>query len=100
MANGRMTRKSRFAVALSVAALATSLGAGAVFAGEVNGAGTKHYFSQGQSFCKFSGLNDDPTEAFPDDGRTQSYGQLVRKGLKAFLPSPGDACNPTKGFEE
>jgi hypothetical protein len=66
-------------------------------------------FAQGQvergpenarSICSFSGLNDDPTEAFPEDGRTQSYGQLVKKGVinpslvKSGVPSPGTLCNP------
>jgi hypothetical protein len=53
-----------------------------------------------RSICAFSGLNDEPDAEFPEGGRTQSYGQLVRKGLKDVLPSPGDACNPTKEFEE
>ncbi len=53
-------------------------------------------FAQGQvergpehanSICSFSGLNDDP------EGRVQSYGQIVREGGKAFVPSPGEACN-------
>ena len=51
---------------------------------------------QSHSICAFSGLNDEPDAEFPEGGRVQSYGQLVRKGLKAELPSPGDACNPTK----
>jgi hypothetical protein len=94
-------RTTRFAAAISVAALALSLTGGAVFAGEVNGAGTKDDFSQGRSVCKFSGLNDDPTEAFPFGGRVQSYGySAVRNGLKAYAPSPGVACNPNGGFEE
>jgi hypothetical protein len=57
-------------------------------------------FEQGpehaRSICSFSGLNDDPEEAFPEDGRVQSYGQLVSKGFKddPEVPSPGFACNP------
>jgi hypothetical protein len=47
--------------------------------------------------CSFSGLNDDPEE---DGNRTQSYGQLVKDGLKPFVPSPGVACNPNTVFEE
>ena len=48
-----------------------------------------------RSICASSGLNDyDPEE--PPGGQVQSYGQLVKQGIKAFLPSPGDACNPTK----
>lgn len=44
------------------------------------------------SICSFSGLNDDPDD--PDDGgRVQSYGQIVRAGGKAEVPSPGLLCN-------
>ena len=49
------------------------------------------------SFCSFSGINDDPDEPGPGGGRTQSYGQLVRKN--AIEPSepgpaePGLFCN-------
>ena len=38
--------------------------------------------------------------ATPARGRAQSYGQIVASGGKAFAPSPGVACNPTRGFEE
>ncbi len=52
-----------------------------------------------RSICAYSGLNDEPDD--PDEGgRVQSYGQIVKQGGKEFVPSPGDACNPTKGFEE
>jgi hypothetical protein len=53
--------------------------------------GTEH----AKSVCSFSGLNDTPDAADPEGGRVQSYGQLVRQGLKADFPSPGVACNPT-----
>ena|SRR5918998_5632397 len=44
------------------------------------------------SICSFSGLNDfDPEE--PPGGQVQSYGQDVRSGGKAFVPSPGTLCN-------
>ena len=52
---------------------------------------------QAQSICAFSGLNDEPGV---DGGLVQSYGQIVAVGGKAEVPSPGDACNPTRGFEE
>jgi hypothetical protein len=84
------TRKSMFGVALSAAALLASLSAGAVFAGEEH--------AQGASWCRFSGQNDDPNAEAPEGGRVQSYGQLVRQGLKAEFPSPGVACNPTRTF--
>ena len=38
--------------------------------------------------------------ATPAGGRVQSYGQIVAIGGKGFAPSPGLACNPTRGFEE
>ena len=38
--------------------------------------------------------------ATPARGKAQSYGQIVAAGGKAFAPSPGVACNPTRGFEE
>ena len=77
-------------------------------AGEVNGSTTnpKHYYSQGHSLCKFSGLNDDPSSTNPANpgGRTQSYGQSVT--LDLFDPSnpderssfffPGVGCNPER----
>ena len=51
------------------------------------------------SLCSFSGINDDPEEVGPGGGRTQSYGQLVRKGaiepseVKSGPLSPGFFCN-------
>ena len=47
-----------------------------------------------RSICSASGLNDEPEADFPEDGQVQSYGQLVKKGLKAEFPNPGVACNP------
>jgi hypothetical protein len=87
----------RIGVAVSLAALVASLGAGAVLGGEVTGNGMKSDFSQGRSICRFSGQNDDPSEG----GRVQSYGySVVRNGFKAMAPSPGFACNPNNGFGE
>ena len=54
-----------------------------------------------RSICAYSGLNDDPEEAFPFDGQVQSYGQLVKRGFKTVFPNPGVACNPnTPPMEE
>ncbi|MGN6590514.1 MAG: hypothetical protein ACTHKE_09510 [Sphingomicrobium sp.] len=78
----------------------------AASAGEVNGSTTnpKHYYSQGNSLCRFSGLNDNPDSTNPANpgGRTQNYGQENRLGL--LDPSdpaqrdsfffPGNGCNP------
>lgn len=103
MAMRHTSKRSRIALAFSVAAVAASLSAGAAFAGEINGNGTKFQYSQGRSICKFSGLNDNPlsTDPFDPGGRVQSYGySVVREGGKAFAPSPGVACNPNSTFEE
>jgi len=94
----------RLGVAVAAAAVVLSLGAGAVFAGEITGNGKSLEPLNGRSICAYSGLNDDPNAEFPEGGRVQSYGQLVKIGLKDFLDalgaSPGVACNPTRGFEE
>jgi len=44
------------------------------------------------SICSFSGLNDEPDDP-EEGGRVQSYGQIVRAGFKAEVPSPGTLCN-------
>jgi hypothetical protein len=89
----RLSRSA--AVTVSTFALLAA-GAGTASAGEVTGTGGD---TQGpahaNSICVFSGLNDDPAE---EPGKTQSYGQAVRAGLKAFVPSPGVACNGHTGF--
>ena len=85
-------------------------GAGAACAAETNGNGDPvpgaHTAS---SACAFSGQDlPDSIENNPpgrnDDaytgGHVQSYGQYVRAGDKALFPSPGVACNPTKGAPE
>jgi hypothetical protein len=56
-------------------------------------AGTR--VSNGNSWCSYSGQNDYPdgSQSGPA-GRTQSYGQDVKLGLKGVVPSPGTACNP------
>jgi hypothetical protein len=70
-------------------------------------------FAQGQvergpehakSICSFSGLNENPDAESPpfpagEGGRVQSYGDYVKEGLKGadHVPSPGIACNPTRG---
>jgi hypothetical protein len=91
-------RTTRFAAAISVAALALSLTGGAVFAGEITGNGKSLEPLHGKSICAYSGLNDDPLGTDPANGpagRVQSYGySAVRNGYKAMAPSPGVACNP------
>jgi hypothetical protein len=104
-----MHKKSLFAVALSAAAL-TGLSAGPAFAGEIKGPGspTGIPIGSGESFtaavdnansiCAFSGLNH-LHAGFPGELeiRTQSYGQLVRAGLKSDFPSPGDPVDGCRG---
>ncbi|MBA3424474.1 MAG: hypothetical protein H0U04_07990 [Rubrobacter sp.] len=61
-------------------------------------------FEQGpehaRSICSFSGLNDEPDDP-EEGGRTQSYGQEVKKGNEdpsgPGRATPGFACNPTTG---
>lgn len=83
------------AVGLSSAAL-VAMGSVSASAGEVTGNGKPTQgAANANSICAFSGLNDDTAE---EPGRTQSYGQVVRAGFKAFAPSPGVACNGHSGF--
>jgi len=79
-------------VALLVAALAVpALAQGRVEQGPAHA----------KSICSYSGLNDNPDDPV-EGGRTQSYGQEVRKGyiepsaVKSGAPSPGTFCNPEK----
>ena len=88
-----MRKKSIVAAGLCAVAFLAA-GAGTASAGEVTGndkatAGPSH----ANSIFVFSGQNDTPDAEFPEGGRTQSYGQLVKKGAaspQAF--NPGDAC--------
>ena len=86
----RMIRRLLVTVVLFTITV-VGLTAGSATADEAHG--------KGRSACHFSGLNDDPDEAFPFGGRVQSYGQLVRQGVKDQFPSPGVACNPNNEFE-
>ena len=104
---------TRLGIAAAVAAMTLSLGASAVFAGEITGNGkvlkqadgTLH----GQSECAFSGQEDlqfldengdtlaEPTRGVP--GHAQSWGQIpkeFRDFLTALGLNPGIACNPTR----
>jgi hypothetical protein len=73
-----------------------AVGATSATAGEVTGNGkVTPIVERANSICAYSGLNDDTAE---EPGRTQSYGQVVRAGFKAFAPSPGTACNGHRGF--
>lgn len=87
----------------SLAAAALALGMPAA-AGEVTG-NDKDVDPNGRSICSYSGLNDVPEgDAMGPPGRTQSFGQSVRLGLRdptafngpdAFSFHPGYLCNAT-----
>jgi len=112
-----MTR--RFFSALCAATLLASIGASAVFAGEITGNGKSLQIAphqlHGRSDCAFSGqedlqyLNADGsvkavfTKGVP--GHAQSWGQipksapagqLSRDFLTSIGSNPGIACNPTR----
>ena len=86
------TLKARFGVAISVAAMAMTVGAGATFAGEVTGTGRSLEPLHANSICAYSGLNDKTAGEGDVTSRVQSYGQVVR-GLKGALKGvPGTDC--------
>ena len=84
----------RYVVLLAVMALLVVSLAVPAFAGE-------QALDRTNSICAASGQNDNPDEAFPDNGRTQSYGQLVSKLVKVGAnpnagtgrAEPGTFCN-------
>lgn len=92
-----MRKTTYLAAPLAAAALALLSMPGASAAGN-----TEMGPDNANSICSYSGLNDDPTQAFPEGGRTQSYGQLVRKGaiepsqMRNMGESPGALCNGHK----
>lgn len=103
-----MRTATRWIAGASVAAAMVLGAGGTAFAGEVTGRPGPDGFATGKptpittyiakSICAFSGLNAyHPGKEGEYLGNTQSYGQLVRQGLKAVLPSPGDACNGHTG---
>jgi hypothetical protein len=101
-----MRMRPLLAIAVCTAALAGA-SASAAFAGEVIGppgslAPNEAATSHANSICVFSG---NPTSTDPENpgGIVQSYGfSVASKGLKAFAPSPGEACrgfsNPVRGI--
>ena len=91
----------RIVGAACAAALIASIGASAVFAGEVTGSGKNSDQNQGRSWCSFSGHNDDPTAPLDGSGpngpggHSQSFGQDVKLGLAdPHQANPGLFCNP------
>jgi hypothetical protein len=71
---------------LALVAMVALAAAPALAQGQVE-QGTDH----ANSICSFSGLNDEPEAPFPEGGRVQSYGQLVRQGVIAPGDQPGRA---------
>lgn len=103
-----MRLKSLLVSGACVVAFAAT-GAGSAFGGEIKGPGSPTgipaegpdtaALAHTASICAASGLNEyhaGEEGEFP--ARTQSYGQLVKMGLKEFVPSPGEACNGHSGF--
>lgn len=83
-----MHRKSLLGAAVCTLAL-VGLSSGPAFAQGQTERGPEH----ANSICSYSGLNDEPDAEFPEGGRVQSYGQIVKLGLKAEAPSPSMLCN-------
>jgi hypothetical protein len=81
----------RIVLLVAMLAMTAFLAAPALAQGQVE-MGPTH----ARSICSFSGQNDTPDADPPEGGRVQSYGHLVRQGLKGTeeVPSPGFACNP------
>jgi hypothetical protein len=103
-----MRLKSLFVAGVCALAI-TAMTAGSAFGGEIKGPGSPTgipaegpdtaALAHANSICAASGLNEyHAGEEGEFLTRTQSYGQLVRMGLKAFIPSPGEACNGHSGF--
>ena len=78
----------RYVIVMAVMALLVVSLAVPAFAGE-------QALNRANSICAASGQNDEPEADFPEDGRTQSYGQFVKKGVAAPGEEPGRA---TPGF--
>jgi hypothetical protein len=84
---------TRFGLAISTAAIALSLTAGAAMAGEITGNGKSLEPLHANSICAYSGLNDKTAGQGPVDERVQSYGWVVRSVGGGVLGGiPGTAC--------
>jgi hypothetical protein len=82
-------------------------GAASAQAGEINGNGDPIPGAhKASSICAFSGRDlpdaQENQPNIPDDfvtgGRVQNYGKYVSHGLKAAVPSPGEACRGNVEF--
>jgi hypothetical protein len=90
---------------LAVCGALTALGAAPALAGEVTGSGVRSDQNQGNSWCSFSGLNDDPGAPLDGSGEngpggtSQSFGQENKLGISdPHTGNPGTACNPVRTF--
>ena len=103
-----MRAATRWIAGAGVAAALVLGAGGTAFAGEVTGAPGPDGFATGKptpiasyvanSICAFSGLNAyHPGKEGEYPGHVQNYGVIVAEGGKAFVPSPGDACNGHTG---
>lgn len=107
-----MVRIRRIGIALATIALAASLGASVVSAGEITGNGKSLKLDDpgkwgtglhARSFCAFSGQEDDQfveggSKGVP--GHAQSWGQIPKEArdfISQFGFHPGAACNPNVG---
>lgn len=86
------TTRRRLAIAVSGAAVALSLSAGAAFAGEVTGNGRSLEPLHANSICAYSGLNDKTAGEGDLTSRVQSWGQIARWLKGAAGGVPGTEC--------
>lgn len=77
---------------LAMLAMVALVAAPALAKGPPENPGVETGTDHANSICAFSGLNDEPDDPV-EGGRVQSYGQIVKAGGKAEVPSPGFACN-------
>jgi hypothetical protein len=93
-------RTARISAALSIAAMALTISAGSVFAGEITGNGKSLEPLHAKSICAYSGLNDKTAGEGPVDERVQSYGWVVRDGDQqggTLRGIPGQSCRGNLG---
>jgi hypothetical protein len=87
---------TRFGVAVSIAAVVLSLGAGAAFAGEVTGNG-KAITIHSNSACAYSGLEDNnPGTGIVEPGEVQNWGHA--KDAPVVVAAPRGASDVTLNF--
>jgi hypothetical protein len=88
----------RIILLVAMLAMMAFVAAPALAQGPLETPGVETGTDHANSICSFSGLNDEPEAEFPEGGRVQSYGQLVRQGAldptdKETMDRPGVFCN-------